>query len=363
MLPLHYACAYGAREEVIYALTNNSADSITHTDRNGRTPLHFALANCQRQVSPNIVKVLISQNPDVVNITAGDSNDLPLHLFAACVNNLNEEEISEHKNAMECLQLYLDAKPHPTAYLYDALFSIKPNRKQKFDREFFKKCFHLYLSEKPEVSEEFFDAIKPLPQWLQSEAFICPSPSMVKYLNSKLSEPNPTAMVMLDFFFLVLLIIFFQLSANETINCLFHSKRVGNSLRWNLTPLSQAGAWFGIREIIQIVKYTRSGSLQTLWLSDIKNILDVCLVVVTWLWYGVMRQCTQEDQSFDSSGKEWYQTAMAFTVLLYTSILLLFLKSVLLDFAVFVSGMTNVIRNLFTFLVSLMIVLLGFVSM
>mmetsp|Transcript_12367 Transcript_12367/g.16541 ORF Transcript_12367/g.16541 Transcript_12367/m.16541 type:complete len:364 (+) Transcript_12367:2-1093(+) len=363
MLPLHYACAYGAREEVIYALTNNSADSITHTDRNGRTPLHFALANCQRQVSPNIVKVLISQNPDVVNITAGDSNDLPLHLFAACVNNLNEEEISEHKNAMECLQLYLDAKPHPTAYLYDALFSIKPNRKQKFEREYFKKCFQLYLAAKPEVSKEFFDAMKSIPPWLQSEAFICPSPSMVQYLNSKTSEPIPTMVVMLDFIFLVLLIIFFQLSANEAIDCLFDNKGVGNSFHAYLGVLIATGAYFGIREIMQIIKYTRSGSLQTLWLSDIKNIFDVCLVVVTFLWHGAMRQCTQEAQSFDMSGKEWYQTAMAFTVLLYTVVLLLFLKSVLLDFAVFVSGMTNVIRNLFTFLVSLMIVLLGFVSM
>mmetsp|Transcript_49567 Transcript_49567/g.74798 ORF Transcript_49567/g.74798 Transcript_49567/m.74798 type:complete len:806 (-) Transcript_49567:291-2708(-) len=363
MLPLHYACAYGAPEEALHVLTDNNADSITQTDRNGRTPLHFALGNADRQASPNVVRLLLAQNPDVVNVTDNDRNDLPLHLFATRVNALREEQTSEHKNAMECLQLYLDAKPHPTAYLYDALFSIKPNRKQKFEREYFKKCFQLYLAAKPEVSKHFFDAMKSIPPWLQSEAFICPSPSMVQYLNSKTSEPIPTMVVMLDFIFLVLLIIFFQLSANEAIDCLFGNKAVGSSFHAHLGVLIATGTYFGIREVMQIIKYARSGSLLTLWLSDIKNILDVCLVVVTFLWYDAMRQCTQLAQSFDLSGKEWYQTAMAFTVLLYTSILLLFLKSVLLDFAVFVSGMVNVMRNLFTFLVSLMIVLLAFAGM
>uniref|UniRef100_A0A7S4V4K6 Ion transport domain-containing protein n=1 Tax=Ditylum brightwellii TaxID=49249 RepID=A0A7S4V4K6_9STRA len=360
MLPMHYACAYGTSAAALQILFDTHPNSIFANEDKGRTPLHFAMVNAHRPMSPSVVAFLLSvKDTDIINIP-DNSGDLPLSLFAKAVS-FDPYAAEKNENAFKCLELYINAKPHPTAEFYEALFAITSHNK-KLSHEIRKRCFRTYLATKPLVGKEFFDAIKRLPTWLQIEAFISPSSSMMEYLNSKTSEPIPTMMLMLDFTFLVLLVVFFQLSANETIDCLFDNKGVGDSFPAYLGVLLTISIYLCVKEIMQIIRYFKAGSLRTLWFSDVKNILDVCLVVVTFLWCSVMFQCIQEDQSFDSSGKEWYKAAMAFTVLLYTLTFLLFLKSVLIDFAVFVSGMTNVIRNLLTFLVSLMIVLLAFVS-
>mmetsp|Transcript_34632 Transcript_34632/g.45899 ORF Transcript_34632/g.45899 Transcript_34632/m.45899 type:complete len:939 (+) Transcript_34632:125-2941(+) len=357
-LPIHYACAYGTSAAALQILFDTHPNSIFANEDKGRTPLHFAMVNAHRPMSPSVVAFLLSvKDTDIINIP-DNSGDLPLSLFAKAVS-FDPYAAEKNENAFKCLELYINAKPHPTAEFYEALFAITSHNK-KLSHEIRKRCFRTYLATKPLVGKEFFDAIKRLPTWLQIEAFISPSSSMMEYLNSKTSEPIPTMMLMLDFTFLVLLVVFFQLSANETIDCLFDNKGVGDSFPAYLGVLLTISIYLCVKEIMQIIRYFKAGSLRTLWFSDVKNILDVCLVVVTFLWCSVMFQCIQEDQSFDSSGKEWYKAAMAFTVLLYTLTFLLFLKSVLIDFAVFVSGMTNVIRNLLTFLVSLMIVLLAF---
>jgi ankyrin repeat protein len=61
-LPIHYACAYGADTVVIKGLADAFPESKTTVDRNGRTPLHFALGNqnTDRLVSPDVVAILSS---------------------------------------------------------------------------------------------------------------------------------------------------------------------------------------------------------------------------------------------------------------------------------------------------------------
>ena len=67
MLPIHYACAYGASEDVLHVLTDDSDDKILAKDNRGRTPLHFAMGNCDRADSPAVVKLLLDKNPEVVS--------------------------------------------------------------------------------------------------------------------------------------------------------------------------------------------------------------------------------------------------------------------------------------------------------
>ena len=61
-LPIHYACACGADQEVIKSLAEAFPESKMTVDRRGRTPLHFALGNSnpENQVSPAIVVLLSS---------------------------------------------------------------------------------------------------------------------------------------------------------------------------------------------------------------------------------------------------------------------------------------------------------------
>jgi hypothetical protein len=59
-LPIHYACACGADADVIRNLADAFPDSKTTVDRRGRTPLHFALGNSNKPVSPDVVVLLSS---------------------------------------------------------------------------------------------------------------------------------------------------------------------------------------------------------------------------------------------------------------------------------------------------------------
>ena len=63
-LPIHYACACGAHQEVITKLAEAFAESKTTVDRRGRTPLHFALGNASQSLgklaSPDVIAVLSS---------------------------------------------------------------------------------------------------------------------------------------------------------------------------------------------------------------------------------------------------------------------------------------------------------------
>merc|ERR1719199_751999 len=62
MLPLHYACAYGASEEVLYVLTDAFPDAISDRNQRDRTPLHVALSNAGRKTVPAAVRLLLSLN-------------------------------------------------------------------------------------------------------------------------------------------------------------------------------------------------------------------------------------------------------------------------------------------------------------
>ena len=61
-LPIHYACACGADEEVIKSLAEAFPESKMTVDRRGRTPLHFALGNSnpENPVSPAVLVLLSS---------------------------------------------------------------------------------------------------------------------------------------------------------------------------------------------------------------------------------------------------------------------------------------------------------------
>jgi ankyrin repeat protein len=57
MLPLHYAAAYGTTRQVLEVLLEVYPASLTKTENKGRNPLHLAMVNAHRQLSPSVINI------------------------------------------------------------------------------------------------------------------------------------------------------------------------------------------------------------------------------------------------------------------------------------------------------------------
>jgi hypothetical protein len=157
--PLHYACAFGASEEVLLVLTDAYPEAITSRDKRHRTPLHFALSNAGRKTVPSAVRLLVSLDRSVVNSI--DGGPIPLRVLAeyACqIKNETENKEEKRESVLRCLKHLLNAEPEPTA--------------------------------------DFFTALQSLPEWLQEHAVVMPV--VQNLLNEKISQRFPTAVLVLD---------------------------------------------------------------------------------------------------------------------------------------------------------------------
>jgi hypothetical protein len=211
MQPLHYACAYGAPEEILYVLTDTYPEAITTKDINERTPLHFALSNAGRRAAPSAVRLLLSLNRDIVNSI--DEGPLPLRVlagYAATVKDDDETRDSVHR----CLEHLLNAEPDPTA--------------------------------------DFLTALQSLPDWLSERAVVVPI--VQNLLNEKISQRFPTAVLMLDFYVLTMIIISYSMNFVDSIRKRTDEDKDNNAIDFvNLIPLYLGAAYFTLREVIQMI--------------------------------------------------------------------------------------------------------------
>jgi hypothetical protein len=159
--PLHYACAFGTSEAVLFALTDAYPEAIRTRDRRARTPLHFALSNAGRKTVPAAVRLLLNLDPSVVNSV--ESGPLPLRVLADYAQQLRssdtENRDEKRDSVLRCLEHLLNAEPEPTA--------------------------------------DFFTALQSLPEWLGERAVVMAV--VQNLLNEKISQRFPTAVLLLDF--------------------------------------------------------------------------------------------------------------------------------------------------------------------
>lgn len=306
--PLHYACAYGATEQALRVLTDDNIQTITATDNRGRTPLHFALGNADRPASPGVVGLLLSQNPGVVNSIDLEGN-LPIHLLATRAQAINEDESDKCANCQACFSLYLNAQPSPTADLLTALQS--------------------------------------LPEWLRDYAVL--SQVVQKILNMKISQRFPTAVTVLDFFFYIMVITFFQLAVIDSLEDRYNG--TNNLNKGYLVPLYLAVVYFTVREMIQARSLASLGLFNT-WVADFENWLDVIYILLILFWSIVM--------TVQGLPTVVFQNGSALSMALFWTMILSFLQSILVGFAVFVGGVIYVVKRLTAFLVALFIILVAF---
>lgn len=317
MLPIHYACAYGATLEVMLVLIHAWDESMTKTDAKGRTPLHFAMGNADRDNSPHVVKLLLDLSPGGIDAIDAEKN-LPLHLLSSKAAGVDESKFKARDTIHKCLDIYLNAKP--------------------------------------KTSIEFLTGIQKLPEWLRDSAVI--HPTVQTMLNNKISSRFPTMILMLDFYFLLAVIAALSITARESISRRFNplnetnkSRSVSGAL---LSPLYIGSLYFLGREITQMVS-VRSQTTVIAYLSDPENMLNLSFVFMT-MYYTILMQTGMGND-------ERFRTGAAITLGLSYLQVLAYLKSILIDFAVFVSGVVYVTTRLATFVICLMITIAAFAQM
>mmetsp|Transcript_16091 Transcript_16091/g.34795 ORF Transcript_16091/g.34795 Transcript_16091/m.34795 type:complete len:875 (-) Transcript_16091:338-2962(-) len=317
MLPIHYACAYGATVEVLTVLIHAWEESMQKIDAKGRTPLHFACGNADRENSPKVVKLLLELSPGRMDQMDAEKN-LPLHLLSTKAESVEESKFHTRDTIQKCLDIYLKANP--------------------------------------KTSIEFLTGIQKMPEWLREIAVI--HPTVQTMLNTKISSRFPTMILMLDFYFLAAVIGTFSITSRESLERRYNPLNESNSSRSVsgalLSPLFIGALYFLGREITQMIS-VRSQTTVLAYVLDPENMLNLAFVFFTLYHTILMLTGMGNDDRF--------RYGAAFTMgLCYLSVLA-YLKSILIDFAVFVSGVVYVTTRLVAFLVCLMITVLAFAQM
>ena len=295
-------------------------------DRLGRTPLHFALSNAGRKAAPSAVRLLLSLHKEIVNATG--AGPLPLKVLAEYAETVRKGDPTQRESVLRCLEHLLSFNPDPTA--------------------------------------DFFTALQSLPDWLQERAVVMPSVQVL--LNVKIAQRFPTGVLLSDFFFQILVIVFYGLASKEAIDHRFASNdknyQQPENLRNYLLALYIGAAYFFIRTLIQILSLLALGAFRV-WAKNPSNWLDTAYIIIVVYWAITMGNPI--NYSADDGEKEMpdnsFRTGLAISVVVLWMKLLAYLRNTYIDFAVFLGGLFYVVRRLVAFLLCLCIIIVAFSQM
>jgi ankyrin repeat protein len=259
--PLHYACAYGASEEALYVLTDAYLDAITTPDRRGRTPLHFALSNAGRKAAPAAVRLLLSLNRELVNSMNG--GPLPLRVLAEYAATIKKDEEQQRESVESCLKYLLAAKPDPTADFFTALQSLPPFLQEKLSAQSFQEKREIFspisVSTNYSLSLSLFRAVV--------------MKVVQELLNEKIAQRFPTAILLLDFYLQMIVVIFYTLAVQETANIRYGGQTNVQNLSFCIPLLFLGATYFLVREIIQVFSLLSLHALH-IWVYEPGNWLS-----------------------------------------------------------------------------------------
>lgn len=162
--------------------------------------------------------------------------------------------------------------------------------------------------------------------------------------------------LILDFFFLILVIILFEITTIQTIDHLFtmdDSDPEDVAEKGMIIITLICGAYFLLRELVQIISLLALGNFGS-WMWDMGNWLDALLIFLIFYFGGVMLM------GEPMLSKEAFRSGTALTKLVMWMSVISFLKSTQVEFSVFVSGVFYVVQRLGAFLLALLVILLMF---
>lgn len=292
-------------------MTGEYHEGISTMDKRGRTPLHFTLSNAGRRAAPAAVRLLLSLNHDLVNSHPG-GGPLPLRVLAEYAATVKNDE--ESRESIEsCLKYLLAAKPDPTA--------------------------------------DFFTALQSLPVYLQERAVVMRV--VQELLNDKIAQRFPTAILMLDMYVQIVVVVFYTLAVQDSVTERFTSED-GKVPMGTLIWVYLGATYFLLREIIQVISLISLKALH-IWAYEPSNWLNVIYIILIFTWSGYM--------STGAGGEDAFRTGTAMTFGFIWIKFLAYLRNILIAFAVFSGGVFNVMRRLVAFLMCLMIILVAFSRM
>jgi hypothetical protein len=297
-------------------LTEACEEAITAVDKRRRTPLHFALSNAGRKTVPSAVRLLLSLNQDIVNSI--DNGPLPLRVlaeYAHAIKSDDEEKDEKRESVFRCLEYLFKAEPDPTA--------------------------------------DFLTALQSVPEWLAERAVVMPVVQIL--INEKIAQPFPTAVIMMDFYMITMVIVSYSFNVVESINRRHNDDPTDDALAGlQLVPLYLGAGYFALRECIQIISLLALKSFH-IWLSKPGNYLNVIFVFLVVFWAINMDMGTGDKNNF--------RIGAAVSLIVIWTKFLAYLRNMMIDFALFVYGVFYIVRRLAAFLTALLVILVAFAQM
>ena len=204
-----------------------------------------------------------------------------------------------------------------------------------------------------------------MPQWLRDTAVN--NEHVQSVLNSKIVQRFPTFLLLADVYFLVFAIAcisvslyyFIKKKSDEADDT--HIFQLSNVFLFQLSTVSLivCGVWFLIREIIQAAAMANLGTFLP-WLFELRNWLNVAVIGLV-LYHGVIL-ISNRDKKFDASATNFRVIAVVTLLLLYFNLIII-LKDLAVDFAVFVGGLFYVMQRTIAFFIIPVFFLLMFATM
>ena len=341
-------------------LTEAYPGGVASRDRFGRIPLHYSLSNAGKPNAPEAVRLLLASEPSLVN-TPG---------------------IARVFSGSDAVRKYaVSAKEHELYKGYYYHYSEggtvnKGSRRQRFSlegkgtnanavskdifsREAVEECLKRFLEAKPNPTADFFMALQSLPEPLREKAVLMRV--VQELLNKKIGQRFPTALLLLDLYLQVIVMVSYTLAIRNSITWRFmdydsseNQQEHKTQQKFCLLGLYLALTYFLFREIVQIIGLV-SLKASWIWVYEPGNWLNVTYIAVIGTWT-ILATTGKGDNDVFRNG-----AALSFAILWLK--FLSYLRKILIDFSVFSGGVFHVMKRLLAFLMCLTIILIAFSRM
>jgi hypothetical protein len=280
---------------------------------------------------------------NMINVMDHEGN-LPLHLLSKKARDITKRE-KEFR-----------AAPSMTDDGEQDFELQERSRDIVMSKERIRKCLQLYLAAEPETTSKFLSGVQFLPDWIRDEAVL--HPTIQDMLNDRISHRFPTMILLLDFYLNVAIIGCFtrvslqsaELRADPN-HVSTESKRVESYL---LIVLYVGTSYFALRELSQAISIKLQRGIIA-YFQDVENILNLSFISLVFSFTLIIQSGKGDDDIFHAGS--------AITLGACYLQILAYLRTVFIDFAVFISGLSHVTMGLGAFMSIMAITIMAFSQM
>ena len=318
-LPIHMACAFGTSNAVLSTLHMAYPNWISICEKlGGKTPLHLALVNSNNANIETVVSFLVNAAAaDGHNIVdARDSADhLPLYNMGTACQRWGKKSSNINNPKKEKRVLEARSQAH--------------------------RCLNIFLSAKPKGSSDFLRGLRRLPEWLEETAVL--HPHVQGILNNKISQRLPTFFLMADLLMLVFLIVSLMQYSKDSVTS---SSSQGPPL-WPKYAMRASGGYFLFRQCVHFTSIVGLKQDISEYFRGFGILIDLSVISISFLFGFIL----------DST----YRSCTAISFLILWIAIALFIRSIVVEFAVYLGVLLQISRKLASgFVFCLLCILISF---